>query len=230
VRGKGLTAIATRATASAALLALCACSSSSSNADWDQVIDMVSGQLGSSSSDTITLQQAAAVPFASLGVRVGDGQEAMVILAGQAGGDFLWTSKARIAVTTRHGRIVRTSGLPRNLDSLYFPAGDPILDAAKNPGHPIESARMADFWDLNRYSVPLHCVAVSRGADPVTILGKTIQTVRVDETCEGSTMDWSFTDSFWVSDSGNVWKSIQHYHPDFDPLTLEILRPPKGAF
>ncbi|MGH6870082.1 MAG: YjbF family lipoprotein [Rhizomicrobium sp.] len=224
-RGHG--AAAARTLACLAALALAGCGSADSNVGWDQVYDMFSGGFGGSSS--VTLEQAASVPYATLGVRVGDGPEAMVVLAGQAGGDLLWTSRARIAVTTRHGRIVKTSGLPRNIDSLYFPAGDPILDAARG-GPPIESTRMADFWDLNRYSVPLRCVAVSRGTDPVTILGKTIATTRVDETCEGSTMDWSFTDSFWVGSNGLVWKSIQHYHPDYDPLELEILRPPAGMF
>ena len=218
-----------RAGAAALLLASVAgCSSQSGGADWSQIYDMVSGQIGGSSSN-ITLEQAAAVPFSTLGVRLGDGPQAMVVLAGQTGGDLLWTSKSRIAVTTRHGRLVKSSGLPRNLDSVDFPVGDPILEAAKG-GPPIELQRMSDFWDLNRYSVPLHCVAVSRGADPITILGKSIATVRVDESCEGSTMEWSFTDSFWVGTNGLVWKSVQHYHPDYDPIELEILRPPAGKF
>lgn len=218
-------------TSAAVLLLACVsgCSSQSGSAEWSQMFDMVSGQFSGGSSSNVTLEQAASVPFATLGVRVGDGPQGMVVLAGETGGDLLWTSKARIAVTTRHGRIVKSSGLPRNLDSVYFPAGDQILEAAKG-GPPLESQRMSDFWDLNRYSVPLHCVAVSRGADPITILGKTIATVRVDETCEGSTMEWSFTDSFWVGSTGLVWKSIQHYHPDYEPLELEILRPPTGKF
>ena len=38
--------------------------------------------------------------------------------------------------------------------------------------------------------------------------------------------DPEFTDTFWVGASGLVWKSIQHIHPNFDPLDLEVLRPP----
>jgi hypothetical protein len=120
---------------------------------------------------------------------------------------------------------VRTAGLPRNLDAVSFPAGDPVLDVARGAAQR-QSIRYSDFWDLNRYSVPLHCLTASRGTDQVVILGKSIAVTRVEETCESATMDWSFTDTFWVGASGLVWKSIQHYHPNYDPLELEILRPP----
>lgn len=173
----------------------------------------------------IALKQAASVPYATLGVRVGDGPQMMIVLAADETGDKLWTSKARLAITTRNGRVLRTAGLLRNVDAVSFPGGDPVLAAAVGAA-PIETTRFVDFWDLNRFSVPLHCVAVSRGADPVTILGKSIATIRVEESCESSAMNWTFTDSFWVGTSGMVWKSIQHTHPDFDPLELEVFRPP----
>ncbi|HEX3675099.1 MAG TPA: YjbF family lipoprotein [Rhizomicrobium sp.] len=205
-------------------LALSGCGSQSGAPDWDQIYGMVRGQITGSAKD-VTLEQAAAIPYATLGVRIGDGQEAIVVLAGGAAGDRLWTSKARIAITTRHGRVIKTAGLPRNIDNVSFSGGDPVLEAAQG-GPPRESTRASDFWDLNRYQVPLRCVAASKGPESVTILGKAIATTRVDETCQSSTMDWSFTDSFWVGPSGLVWKSIQHYHPDYDPLELEVLRPP----
>jgi Group 4 capsule polysaccharide lipoprotein gfcB, YjbF len=216
--------IAFAALALALPLALAGCGSQSGAPDWDQVYDMVRGQVTGSAKD-VTLEQAAAIPYATLGVRIGDGQQAIVILVGGTAGEQLWTSKARVAITTRHGRVIKTAGLPRNIDTVAFPGGDPVLEAAQG-GPPRESTRTSDFWDLNRYQVPLRCVAASKGPESVTILGKPIATTRVDETCESSTMDWSFTDSFWIGPSGLVWKSIQHYHPNYDPLELEVLRPP----
>jgi hypothetical protein len=204
-------------------LFLAGCGSQSGAPDWGQMYDMIHGQI-TGSANNVTLEQAASIPYATLGVRIGDGQQAIVVLAGGAGGDQLWTSRARIAITTRHGRVIKTAGLPRNIDTVSYSDRDPVLEAAQG-GPPRESTRSSDFWDLNRYQVPLHCVAASKGPEAVTILGKSIATTRVDETCQSSTMDWSFTDSFWIGASGLVWKSIQHYHPDYDPLEIEVLRP-----
>jgi hypothetical protein len=195
--------------------------------DWSRVVGMMGDQFGPT--PAITLDEAAAVPFASLGMRIGDGQQQMIVLAADSNGERLWTSKAKVAVTTRRGRVVRSAGLPRNIDTVEFRGEDPILDVAKG-GPSRETIRYSDFWDLNRYSIPLRCVAVSRGPEAVVILGKSIATVRVDESCESSDIDWTFTDSFWVGSSGMVWKSIQHYHPDYDPIELEVLRPPASAF
>jgi hypothetical protein len=223
--GRAHRTMARLAAAGALALALAGCSSQSgtSGADWSQIVGMMTDQFGTGPS--ITLDQAAAVPFASLGVRIADGPEQMVVLASDTSGDQLWTSKAKIAVTTRHGRVVRTAGLPRNIDAVQLHGGDAIPDTALD-GLPHETVRYSDFWDLNRYSVTLRCTAVSHGAESVVILGKSIATVRVDESCASTDLDWSFTDSFWVGSSGLVWKSIQHYHPDYDPLEIEVLRPP----
>jgi hypothetical protein len=214
---------------SAAVLALAGCSSESNGGggtEWGQIVDMVSGQVGGSSqSDTVTLAQAAAVPFATIGIRINDGPQLMLVLAADEAGDHLWTSKARAAVTTRYGRVVRTSGLPVNIDGVTYNGDDPVQVAART-GQTSEALRYADFWDLNRFSIPLRCVTVAKGSEPVTILGKSIATVRVDQTCESPSIDWSFTDSFWVGTSGLVWKSIQHYHPNAAPVEIEILRPP----
>jgi hypothetical protein len=217
-----------RALIPALALALAGCGSQTGGmADWGQVVGIVSDQFGPSPS--ITLQQAAAVPFASLGVRIGDESQRMVVLAANTGGDLLWTSVAKLAITTRGGRIVRTAGLPLNVDTVRFQdATDPLLAAAQG-GPPRQSLRFADYWDLNIYSVPIRCVTASRGPDSVVILGRSISVTKVEESCEGSTLDWTFTDTFWVSSGGLVWKSIQHIHPNGDPIETELLRPPAGT-
>jgi len=214
-----------RALIPALALALAGCGSQSGGmSDWSQIVGMAGDEFGPSPS--ITLAQAAALPYASLGLRIGDGSQMMVVLAASTSGDRLWTSVAKLAITTRDGRIVRTAGLPVNVDTMRFQGGiDPILAAAQG-GPPRESLRFADYWDLNIYSVPIRCVTVSRGPDSVVILGKSISTTKVEESCEGSTLDWTFTDTFWVGSSGLVWKSIQHIHPNSDPIELEVLRPP----
>jgi len=204
----------------ALLLAGC---SSENDTGWQQIYEagqmMFAGDAG-----TITLKQAASVPYASMGVRVGGGPEQMVVLASGGGAGQLWTSAAHIAIETRGGRIIRTSGFEYNLSAVA--GGDPLA-AFADPNAPArEDTRQADFRDMNLFAVTLHCHIESKGADPVTILGAVIKTHRIEEICKSEKPDWSFTNIFWMDASGLVWKSVQHIHPDLDPLTTEILRPP----
>jgi hypothetical protein len=177
----------------------------------------------SGSSKKVTLEEAASVPYASMGIRLGGSPEVMIILAGDMGGQRLWTSAAKIAITTKDGRIVRTAGFEHNLGG-YGPQGDTL---GKDGGRTLRW--QADFPDLSLYSVPIVCRDRPAGDETIVILGKDVHTRRIDESCanEGSELDWSFDNTYWLDPaSGLVWRSIQHVHPRLDAIETEILRPP----
>ncbi|MDE2111685.1 MAG: YjbF family lipoprotein [Alphaproteobacteria bacterium] len=174
-------------------------------------------------SGSVTLEQAAAVPYASLGIRVGDGPEGMLILAGDTDGQLLWTSGAGAAISTRNGRIVRTAGFAQNLGGYESRGDTPGTDG-------MQTVRwQADFPDLNLYSVSITCQDRPAGNETIIILGKDIHTKRMDETCasDESRLGWAFDNTYWLDpSSGVVWRSIQHIHPGFNTIETEILRPP----
>ncbi len=206
------------ALAAACLLGAC---SSESGGDWMDVYD-VAKHAWSGSGPGVKLEQAAAVPYASMGVRLGDGPEVMIILASDMGGQRLWTSAARIAITTESGRIVRTEGFTHDLGS-YVPIGD----AEENGARTVRW--QADFPDLKLYSILILCRDKQVRDETIVILGKDIHTRRIDESCssESSQLDWSFENTYWVDPAnGFVWRSIQHVHPQLDAIETEVLRPP----
>lgn len=172
---------------------------------------------------SVTLAQAASVPYASMGVRIGNGPQTMIVLASDTGTQRLWTSAAHISLETRDGRIMRTAGLAHNL------SGAETIRVAKQKDGTRTVQWLADFADLGLYSMPIICRDSNAGAETITILGKAIQTRRINESCQSQStgLDWSFHDTFWVDpETGLTWRSIQHIHPDFDPVETEILRPP----
>jgi hypothetical protein len=208
------------APALAAALLLAGCSSIG-RGDVSSVYAIAHGLWGTG--QKVTLEEAASVPYASMGIRLGDGTETMIILAGDTGGQNLWTSSAKIAITTSDGRIVRTAGFEHNLGG-YEPRGD---SSSENGGRTVRW--QADFPDLNLYSVPIACQDRQAGNETIVILGADIHTRRIEESCAsaGSRLDWSFKNTYWVDpDSGVVWRSIQHVHPQLDAIETEILRPP----
>jgi hypothetical protein len=146
----------------------------------------------------------------------------MFVLASDTGNDLLWLAGQRAAIVTRDGRIVRAAGLGYDLSGLVTRQMATRLNSAQ----PAKFSWSADFPDLNVYSAQITCEDKPVGTDPITLLGKTINTLRIDETCESEVLGWSFTNYYWVSpSSGVVWRSLQHLHPKLDVVELSVLRP-----
>ena len=198
-----------------------ACSSDGGN-DWSAVLTAVRTSW-SSGNASVSLDAAAAIPYATLGVRFSDGgPEQILLLATETPGERLWSAPPKAAILVRQGRVVETAGQQFNLSGSSISA-----TLGSSWATPRQVHWTADFVDLGLYSVAIDCRDLSGGVDPVSILGKTIDTVRVDENCRSEQLDWTFTNTFWVSaKTGRVWRSIQFIHPKVAPLELEILRPP----
>ncbi len=198
------------------------CSSDSAN-DW-LALYKIAKQSWTAGDGSIQLNEAAAIPYATLGVRIGDEPEHLVVLATDSGGERLWTSAARVALTTRGGRIVSTAGLAQNLGALSMGT---VFEADWRTAQHVTLT--VDFPDLGFYAVSIDCNDVPAGDDPISILGVTLSTFRVDETCESKQLDWKFTNTYWVSSTSNrVWRSVQHIHPKLDAIEIELLRPPES--
>jgi len=206
---------------------LTACSSN--NSIWSQYGQILSQSIrGSTGQGTVTLEQAAAIPYASLAYRVDGNSEMLLVLATQTNRDLLWTAASRVTFLTRDGRILRTVGLSHNLGGTANPANAEIPQIASALKAPYQSTRIMDFPDMGHYGVPLTCTTAVRGRNLVTILGTGLVTTRIDETCQSQALRWSFTDSYWVDqDSGFVWQSSQTIHPSGTRVGIKILRPPE---
>ena len=206
-----------------------ACSSSNTgNTSYAQFFQVIrQSWTASVGKARISREQAAAIPYASLGYRLEGTNEDILVLATDSGGDLLWTSAARVVIVTRDGRIVRTVGLGKDLSNLTSRDQKGLPPPAAALRAPFSSTRLEDFTDLSLYGVRLSCQAKLVGAQSVRILGQAIATVRVDEACTSRNPDWSFTDSFWVDkDNGFVWRSRQHVHPKGPAVEIEVFRPP----
>lgn len=175
----------------------------------------------------VTREQAAAIPYASLGYSIDGGNQDILVLATDNGGDQLWTSAARVVIVTRDGRIVRTVGLGQDLSGLTSRDNGRLPPPAAALRAPFSSTRLQDFAGQNLYGVRVSCQSKLAGRQNVKILGQVIATARVDEACSSRNPDWTFTNSFWVDqDSGFVWRSRQQIYPKGRPVEIEIFRPP----
>ena len=98
-----------RPIALAILLMLAGCSSSGTT-DYSEFYKAIRQSAAASFGyGRITKEQAAAIPFASMGFRIDGGSQQLVVLATDSNGEQLWTSKARIVIVTRGGRRISVS-------------------------------------------------------------------------------------------------------------------------
>lgn len=202
-------------------------SQGSGNTNYSQFYQLLKQSLAASFGNIrVTRDQAAAIPYASLGYSLDGGNQGILVLATDTNGELLWTSPSHVVIVTRDGRIVRTLGLPRDLSGLTTPGGPPPPPSAA-ARQPFVSTRQEDFPELGFYGVILSCRAHLVGRQRITVLGQAINTNRVDETCQSRNPEWRFTDNFWAdTDNGMVWRSRQHIHPKGGTVEIEIFRPP----
>ncbi len=210
-----------------AVTALClsGCSSDQmggGGSDWASLTEMIKSKWAGPGA--VSMQQAAANPYASIGVRIGDSSQAMLVLASSTNGDLLWVAGRRVAITTRNGRVVRTAGLAHNLAGWVASNSLSPPDPAQIHG----SVRWTvDLSDPPYDSIQVNCQRSPDNFEGIILLGKTIRALKISERCEAPQIGWSFTNTYWTNPSdGFVWRSIQNIHPDLDPLDIEVLRPP----
>jgi hypothetical protein len=173
---------------------------------------------GIGSSGSVPRERAAAIPYASLGVRLGGSDESMFVLASRSGDNLLWLGGKTIGLATRHGRLVRTVGFAHNLSGVHLAEGvKPDLSQASVD-------YLYDFAEQSRYGIPVKCTRQNRGSERIVIIGVPHDTSHVTEDCSAPGVDWSFKNEFWVDAAGYVWKSRQFVEPRLDELDLEILR------
>jgi hypothetical protein len=196
---------------------------SGSNSDFGKMGVLLLHQItGIGSSESVPRERAAAIPYASLGVRLGGSDESMFVLASKSGEDLLWLGGKAVAVTTRHGRVVRTVGFRYNVSGVQ------LAEPAKRDSAQATIEYLYDFAEQSRYGIPVKCVRRIIGAERIVIIGVSHDTSHLAEDCSASGMDWSFRNEFWVDAAGYTWKSREFIEPRLDPLGLEVLRPAAG--
>ena len=208
---------------------LAACSSDASSSDnygallLDKSLNPFAGPR------MISREQAAKVSYASIGVRAAGSEQFLLILATTTGDTRLWTSASHIAILTRSWRILRTAGLPKNLTDSVFKDPDPVATGFHQDMANVAFVRNVDFADRNLFGVQISSSFSVPRREDIRILDATIKTIYVQEHCSCPFLDWTFTNEYWADINGTlIWRSVQTIHPDFDPVHIDVMRPPAG--
>jgi len=166
------------------------------------------------------------LPYASITAKLGKGPRSLLILAFAERDERHWYSADRAAVITRHGRLVKTVGLPQNLRDTYGQAPDPVNGRLHKLTGPVSYERFIVLDTGERLVVPVRSTFEVVGPARINILDIDFDTILVRESNTAQTLNWRFENLYWVDvGDGFVWKSVQHIVPDLPPVEIEVLKP-----
>lgn len=211
---------------SSAVIALSGCGQDTTfyGAIWPTAKRIVRG----APDEPIERDRIANTPLASISARIGRNERGMMVLLREQGGRRYWYSNNRLVFVTRAGRLIQTAGMPSNLRNITSSSEDPLR---LNP-HLAEQAVETTFtyeveidgiYDL----LTVQSILEPQGDDEITISGLTFKTRRLVEHCKSKKAKWSFKNKYWVDPyDGLIWKSVQHFNPEFPAVSMETLKPP----
>jgi hypothetical protein len=150
---------------------------------------------------------------------------AVLVLGNVDGGREAWYSSDGKILFLRHGVLVKTWGLPQNLDATELPPDSPFRRGLQHLAGAVSSQRQIDLSPGYRYGVTLDSKVSPGPLETVEVLGQPRQLRRIDEHLRADALHWQADNHYWIDPvDGFVWKSQQTV-PGGLPLTLTQLRP-----
>lgn len=190
------------------------------------------GDSGKGSGYALDVAQIDALPYATMGLRIGRSPPAILVLANIDGESLHWASADRVVFVMQHGRLIKTVGLPRDLASTQWAALDPLPEFRSEPArsHEQQVYRYMDLRSPDDFSVPIESSFETLGDETIEILGRRHDTVRVREQVRVKKWRWSAENLFWIDKAdGRIWKSRQQHCPEVPAMSFELLKPPVEA-
>ena len=141
---------------------------------------------------------------------------AALVAGAQNGNRTTWLSANGPSVTTQNGVMVATRGFPRDLMAADV---DGVMRALIAGGG--TATRVHETLSDTDQSVTqsFTCTVASQGRETIGILGRQIATERFGETCQSDRL--SFSNSYWIDDSGKMVRSLQAIAPDSGYIQLD---------
>lgn len=177
----------------------------------------------------VSNEQIESLPYASMYLRVNNGQQIFVVLGFDENGQQKWITRDQSMVVTQHGRVVKTLGLSDNLLEVNNLQQDP-LTAPLSLTEGASWTRTLSWTEAGKFRSATATSRFTRLKDQVLTLGGNNVACRVwQEEVELPAEGKSWTNTFWIdTTSGQVRQSQQTLGGDYFPLETTILKPAKS--
>ena len=178
---------------------------------------------------TVTDEQIASLPYASLYARINEGPRIFVVLGYDENGQQKWITQDKAMLVMQHGRLVKTLGLASNLDDVSNLAQDPLAD----PLHLQNNAswtRVVQWREKDRVRAATAVSQFQRGDDAVlNVAGERVPCRVWIETVRMESLGAEWQNTFWIDNrDGAVLQANQMLAADAFPVETTILKPAKS--
>ncbi len=165
----------------------------------------------------LTAAQVAANPNGFMVLNAYNGTLVAALAAGGSNGNrTTWLSADGLSVTTQNGVMVATRGFPRDLMAADV---DGVMQALIAGGGSAtrthETLSGTDQIVTQRFA----CTVASQGRETIGIMGRQIGTEVFAEACQSDRL--SFTNRYWIDDTGRMVRSLQAIASDSGYIQLD---------
>ena len=172
-----------------------------------------------SSPKDISAERINSIPYASLQVRLGRGNNTLMVLEEEDQGILKWTSSNFIKIYTKNGFIKKFKGLDNELDY-----------AELDKYHPIEVGNFeklkesyTSFYTFNNpklFRLPVKTKIGFLREEKLKVLERIYDTRVYEEEATENLISWKFKNLYWVDSNGIIIKSIQNFTPKNPEITI----------
>ncbi len=169
--------------------------------------------------ENISTDKINSIPYASIQVRLGNGQNTLMVLEEENFGILKWTSSNLVKIYTKNGFIIKFKGLNNELD---------FVELDKN--HPIEIGNFethkeifTSFYTFNNpklFRLPVKTRVNFLREEKLKVLDQIHNTRVYEEESLKNLISWKFKNIYWVDSDGTVLKSIQSFTPKNPNITI----------
>lgn len=195
---------------------------------------------------SMTAEEISQLPYASSYMRFNDGARIFMVLAfaeqNPATGNtqLKWVSSDRAMVVTENGHVVKTLRLSTENLARRSSLISPTVTTASTQntttqsqsvqannrwveGHTLQA--VYDWAHGNHYGYQADITLTQQGKQTLDSAIWSKETTQWQEQVNFPQLEQSFTNQYWVTDSGKVVKSIQYIGPDMTRIEIDILKP-----
>ncbi|WP_277976975.1 YjbF family lipoprotein [Pantoea endophytica] len=178
---------------------------------------------------TVTDEQVANLPYASLYARINAGPRIFVVLGYNENGQQKWITQDKAMLVMQHGRLIKTLGLPSNLTDVSNLPQDPLADAL-HLQNGASWTRVVQWREQDKVRAASAVSRFERGDDTVLdIAGERVPCRVWHETVRMENLGAEWQNTFWIDNrDGTVLQANQMLAADAFPVETTILKPAKS--
>jgi len=159
--------------------------------------------------------------YAFIRVRFGASRSSLLTLVREDQNTLEWISADGIKIFTRNGKIIKTSGLPNDIEILGYDDFFPLDSLEKNLSYIVNFYEPKLLEQLT--NIRLSRKGKKRISSPV--VGRDRLTVElVEEKIYIESINWTRKNKYFYNSNQEIEKTIQYIHPFSSPITIEFVK------